>query len=130
MADILRIILDLVLAILIIVWLMADRKSALMLNNIKELIHVIFSQLNHIQMDQAELAVQLQQLKEQGEKSKAEITGKITDLENALANGGPVTQEVQDALAALKTTVQGIDDVVADAPAGEPPAQGSEEETV
>lgn len=66
-------------------------------------------------MDQVELAAQLAALTEKQTKANAEIVSKIADLENALANGGPVTVEVQTALDALKATVQASDDIVPDA---------------
>ena len=65
---------------------------------------------------QTELAGQLNQLKDQADKARAEIVAKIADLEAALANGGPVTAEVQAAFDALKSSVQTVDDIVPDAP--------------
>jgi len=127
MIDILRIILDLVLSILVIVWIWYDKKSALMLNNMKDLLYAIFSQLNHIQMDQQQLAADLAALKKQTEKSKTEIINKIDTLEDAIVNAGQVSPEVQEALANLKTAVQGVDDIVPDAV--ELPAEEVKEET-
>ena len=66
-------------------------------------------------MNQTELAQALSEVKTQADKAKAEIVGKISDLETAIANAGSTTPEVDAALEALKGTVQGIDDVVPDA---------------
>jgi hypothetical protein len=46
-------------------------------------------------------------------KAKAEIVGKITDLETQIANGAGM-DDVLTALGELKTAAQGLDDVVAD----------------
>lgn len=64
-------------------------------------------------MNQEELAAQLAALKEQNEKAKTEITGKISELEAA---PGQTSPEVDAALAALKASVQGTDDIVPDQP--------------
>lgn len=66
---------------------------------------------------QQELAAELTAIKEQNDKATAEILAKIADLETALANAGNTTQEIDDALAALKASVQRDDDIVPDAPA-------------
>lgn len=65
--------------------------------------------------NQTELKAQIEALTAQNEKAKTEIIGKISDLETALANAGETTPEVDAALAALKTSVQGSDDIVPDA---------------
>lgn len=65
---------------------------------------------------QAELAQQLRDITAQNEKSRTEILAKIADLETALANAGSTTPEVDEAVAALKASVQTDDDIVADAP--------------
>lgn len=74
----------------------------------------------NILMTQAELLAQLQALKSQNEKAKVEITGKIATLETAIANQGQTTPEVDAALADLKQSIQGTDDIVPDAPVEEP----------
>ncbi len=78
--------------------------------------HKIIHILNQIQMEQSELAAQLTALQTQTEKAKAEIISKIADLEGALDAADDVTPEVQAAFDALKASVQGVDDIVADAP--------------
>lgn len=78
--------------------------------------------------NQAELVTELNNLRDQlkkiGDETGATLK-KIADLEAALAAGGPLTQEVQDALEALKTQAQATDDLVPDvaapAPATPPP---------
>lgn len=62
------------------------------------------------------LADDLRTIEDQLNKAKAEVTGKIEALEGALAASGGQTQEVAEAVAALKAASQGLDDVVADAP--------------
>lgn len=76
--------------------------------------HLIINKLNYIMATQAELAQQLRDLTAQNEKARTEILAKIADLETALANAGNTTPEVDDALAALKASVQTDDDIVAD----------------
>ena len=66
-------------------------------------------------MDQTQLAADLAALQVQTEKAKTEVLAKIADLETAIANAGNTTPEVDAALAALKTSVQGVDDIVPDA---------------
>lgn len=127
MIELLRIILDLVLSILVIVWMMHDKKLATLLLGMKDLLYTIFSQLNHIQMDQQQLAAELAALKAQSEKSKTEIINKIDTLEDAIVNAGQVSPEVQEALANLKTAVQGVDDIVPDEV--QLPAEEAKEET-
>ena len=72
--------------------------------------------LKLIKMEQSELAEQLTALQTQTEKAKAEIISKIADLEGALDAADDVTPEVQAAFDALKASVKGVDDIVADAP--------------
>jgi ABC-type transporter Mla subunit MlaD len=75
-----------------------------------------------IMATQAEIAQQLTALKDQLTKIGTEVTTKLGELETAIANAGNATQEVEDALAALKTAVQAVDDLVPDAePPVEPP---------
>ena len=70
--------------------------------------------LNSIMATQAELAQQLRDINTQNEKSRVEILQKIADLEAALANAGNTTPEVDEAVAALKASVQTDDDIVPD----------------
>ena len=60
------------------------------------------------------LADDLRNIEKQLNKAKTEVTGKIEALEGALATSGEQTQEVTDAVAALKAVSQNLDDVVAD----------------
>lgn len=76
----------------------------------------INQKLEQIMASQKELADQLTALTGQVTKSKQEIIKKIADLETALANAGSTSTEVDKALAALKTEVQGVDDLHPDAP--------------
>jgi len=78
--------------------------------------HKIIHILKQIKMEQSELAQQLTALKDQTAKAKAEIIKKIEDLGTALDAADDVTPEVQEAFDALKAEVQGVDDIVADAP--------------
>lgn len=72
--------------------------------------------LNTIMATQAEHAQELRNIKAQNDKSRTEILAKIAALEEALANGGGTTPEVDEALAELKASVQTDDDIVPDAP--------------
>jgi ABC-type transporter Mla subunit MlaD len=78
--------------------------------------HKIIKLLNQIIMEQSEFAQKLNELKDQAAKAKAEIIKKIEDLGTALDAADDVTPEVQAAFDALKTEVQGVDDIVPDAP--------------
>lgn len=78
------------------------------------LLTLIIIQLLVMAKTQAEHAQELRDIKVQNEKARAEILDKIKDLEDALAAGGTTTQEVDDALDALKASVQVDDDIVAD----------------
>lgn len=66
---------------------------------------------------QAELAQQLKDLTAQEEKAKAEILAKVANLEAAIVAAANTTPEVDAALADLKASVQGVDDLNEDAPA-------------
>jgi hypothetical protein len=79
----------------------------------------IYNQGKSIMATQAELAKGLTDLTAQVAKIGAESTvtlQKVTDLEAALAAGGPTTPEVDAAFAALKAQVQKVDDMIPDAP--------------
>lgn len=75
----------------------------------------IIDLLERIIMNQAELAQALADIKAQADKAKAEIVAKIQALEDAIAAGGATTPEVDAALADLKGSVQGLDDLNPDA---------------
>jgi len=75
-----------------------------------------------ILMTQAEELQLLRDLKAQNEKAKTEILAKIQTLEDAIANGGNTSPEVDAALADLKTSIQGTDDIVPDVQSTEPTA--------
>lgn len=78
----------------------------------------IFSQLKTINMNQQELAQQLTELAAQTAKAKDEVLAQVADLENKIVAAGNLTPEVEAALAAVKESVQGIDDINPDAPTG------------
>lgn len=86
------------------------------LEGVKEKLDHLIKHQHQIMSTQAELAAQLSEVAAQVEKAKAEITAKIADLETAIGNAGNTTPEVDAALAALKASVQGVDDIVPDAP--------------
>lgn len=65
-----------------------------------------------IRMSQATIDL-IKGLTDQVNKAKAEITGKIQQLEDTINNGGD-DAAVQAALADLKGAVQGVDDIVPD----------------
>lgn len=75
---------------------------------------------------QAQVAADLVTLTGQVTKIKSEVTGKLQELTDAIANQGNASPEVEAALAALKTEVQAVDDLIVDAlppaPPAEPPA--------
>lgn len=72
-----------------------------------------------IAMNQAELAQAIKDAAAQATKAKEEIVAKIAALEDAIANGGATTPEVDAALADLKGVVQTLDDLNPDpTPAG------------
>jgi chromosome segregation ATPase len=80
----------------------------------KEALDSINHKLNKIMATQAEHAAELRAIKDQNDKARAEVLAKIADLETALANAGNTTPEVDEAMAALKASVQTDDDIVAD----------------
>lgn len=65
---------------------------------------------------QAEHATDLRTLKDQNEKARAEIVAAIKVLEDALANAGSTSPEVDAAMADLKASVQADDDMNPDTP--------------
>jgi uncharacterized protein YoxC len=83
----------------------------------------IIKQNKKIMSTQAELALGLQEVKAQvakiGEETKATLA-KVIALEEALANSGNVSPEVQAAFDELKAQVEVVDALVPDAPAETP----------
>jgi len=73
------------------------------------------NKLNKIMATLEEVQAEIVALTEQTEKSKAEIIAKIQALEDA-SGGIETTPEFDAALLALKNAVQGVDDIVLDAP--------------
>jgi len=82
------------------------------------LLRPVLHQLEKLTMNQAELAQALTDLKTQADKAKQEIVNKVADLEDAINNAGSTSPDVDAALAALKSSVQGLDDLNPDAPTG------------
>lgn len=80
------------------------------------LLLLILKNQHQMALSQSELAQQLRDIKTQADKGKAEILSKIQALEDAINAAGGTTEEVDTALADLKSAVQGIDDIVPDAP--------------
>lgn len=80
----------------------------------KWLLEPVITTLRELTMNQQELATELKRLQGQNEKARAEIVKKIADLEAAIGNQGNTTPEVDEALAALKASVQADDDMHAD----------------
>jgi chromosome segregation ATPase len=81
-----------------------------------EVLKKVSSQLKQIHMTQEQFAAELAAVKEQNEKAKAEIVAKLASLEEAIIAAGNVTPAMEEALASLKTSVQGTDDIVPDVP--------------
>lgn len=71
--------------------------------------------LKKIIMTQAEEVQFLQDLKAQLVKINGEVQAKLQALADAIANQGTVSPEVEAALNDLKSTAQGLDDLVPDA---------------
>lgn len=63
------------------------------------------------------LADDLNAIKDQLDKAKGEVLGKIAQLDQALAAAGEPDPGVIAAVDALKAAAQGLDDVVPDLPA-------------
>lgn len=70
---------------------------------------------------QAEHAQALRDLREQNEKVAAEQAAALQRLQDALDAGGNTTPEVEEAMAALRASIQAEDDLNPDTPV-EPPA--------
>ncbi len=63
---------------------------------------------------QAELAQALHTTSDQLDKAKTEILQRVQELTDAVNNSGQTTPEVDAALERLRTSTQGLDDVVPD----------------
>lgn len=85
-------------------------------SHVEALLTTILGKITNIMATQAELAQSLRDIKAQADKAQAEIIAAVAALEAALAAAGTTTPEVDAALADLKTTVQGLDDLNPDAP--------------
>lgn len=79
-------------------------------------LNFIIKTLKEMAKSQAETAQELRDLLAQNEKARVEILAKIQALEDALANAGNTSEEVDAAVQALKASVQTDDDIVPDAP--------------
>lgn len=101
-----------------------------------ELLRRDINQLREVLMTtQAEQAQILRQVLTQQQKTQGEIATlqgsvdtlnqKIADLESQVAAGGEASQELQDAVAAVKAQAQIVDDQIPDVPT--PPTGGTEE---
>lgn len=90
-------------------------------------LHYLETQLENIMATQAELAADLKAVLAQQQKTAGEIAAvqasvdtlkaQIVDLEGQIATGGTVSQELVDAVAAVKAQAQIVDDLIPDAPA-------------
>jgi len=85
----------------------------------------IFSLLNKIKMDQAELLFALEEANAKIDKIVTEVTendaaqeSKIASLEAKLAEAGVLSPEIQAAVDALKVKLQKADDATPDAASG------------
>jgi hypothetical protein len=82
----------------------------------------ILKLLKKILMNQAELAAELKAVKDQNDKSRAEVLAKFDALEAAIVAAGNTSPEVDAALAELKASVQTDDDLIEDAPPADGPS--------
>lgn len=93
-------------------------------NNIQSVLCRLEQKVDNIMATQAELAADLRAVRAQQEKTGGEIAtlqgsvdtlnAKIVSLEALLAAGGVVTQELIDAVAAVKEQAQIVDDQIPD----------------
>lgn len=84
----------------------------------RALLKAIYREVLLIMATQTELAADLTAVKDQVAKIGVESSvtlQKVTDLEAVIAAGGGTSPEVDAALAALKTQVQLVDDLIPDA---------------
>jgi flagellar capping protein FliD len=82
-------------------------------------LNLIIKNQKTIMARQEEIAQQLRDMKAQNEKARQENLAKFTALEEAVANAGNSTPEVDEALADLKASIQADDDENPDAVSGE-----------
>lgn len=85
---------------------------------------------NRIMASQTQLAADLQAVLAQQKKTSAEIASvqaatdalnaRIVELEAVIANGGEASQELTDAVAAVKAQAQALDDQIPDLPVPTP----------
>lgn len=91
-----------------------------------QLLQSIIERIETIMATQAEHAAELRAMVDKVDKIGAEtrtLITKINDLTAAIEAAGGTTPEVEDAMAALKSQLAVVDDLVPDAPAEpEPPA--------
>lgn len=76
--------------------------------------------LEKIMATQAEHAQALRDLREQNEKAAAEQASALQRLQDALDNAGGTTPEVDEAMAALRASIQAEDDLNPDEPVPAP----------
>lgn len=85
---------------------------------LRDFFHSFTNRFHHLEKiimaSNAELQQALTDIGNQADKAKAEIVQRIAALEEALANAGNTTPEVDAAVEALKGKVQALDDLHAD----------------
>jgi ABC-type transporter Mla subunit MlaD len=85
-----------------------------------QLIATINSAKEEIMATQAQTTQAVNALKDQVVKSRDEIVARLAELQTAVDNAGNSTPEMDAALEGLRTAVQGVDDIVPDAPPADP----------
>lgn len=85
------------------------------MDDVKNLLQTILKKQTLIMATQAETLQELLDLKAQVDKANTEIVTKIAALEAAIVSASNTTPEVDAALAALKASIQVVDDIVPDA---------------
>jgi hypothetical protein len=78
-------------------------------------IKVLQLTINSIIMTQEELALQLIAIKEQNDKARQERLDNVARLEQAIIDAGTVSPAVQEALEALRVSVEIDDNIIPDA---------------
>jgi seryl-tRNA synthetase len=86
-------------------------------------LNLIIKKLEKMGKTQAEIAQELRDMKAQNEKARQENLAALAKLEDAVANAGNSTPEVDEALADLKASIQADDDQNPDAPVEEIPTE-------
>ena len=99
-------------------------------NNQQAILHRLAEMEKRIMASQTELAAQLRDVLAQQKKTSTEITAvqssvdtlnaKIVELEAVIAAGGEASQELTDAVAAVKAQAQVVDDQIPDLPPAPP----------